>query len=124
MSLSSSRPSGSGKTTTGIARLLYLLDQGVSGDQILLLVPQRTLAAPYLEQITASDTKIGGLVQAVTVGGITRRTLELFWPLVAEAAGFGDPYTSPTFLTLETAQYLWLILFILYLSKDIFPRLP
>ena len=37
---------GTGKTTAGVARLLRLLDEGVPADSILVLTPQRTLAAP------------------------------------------------------------------------------
>jgi hypothetical protein len=98
-------PSGTGKTTAGIARLVNMLDLGVSGDQILLLVPQRTLAMPYLDFLSTVETRTGGILQAVTMGGIARRMVELFWPMVAGNAGFTDPVASPTFLTLETAQY-------------------
>jgi hypothetical protein len=38
------------------------------------------------------------------VDGLARRTIDLFWPVIAERAGL-DPSREPTFLTLETAQY-------------------
>jgi len=44
-----SGPAGAGKTTAGVARLAYLLTQGVPGDSILMLTPQRTLQEPYTE---------------------------------------------------------------------------
>ncbi|MBK9778937.1 MAG: UvrD-helicase domain-containing protein [Anaerolineales bacterium] len=40
---------GTGKTTAGVERIRFLLDQGVPADSILLLTPQRTLQEPYLE---------------------------------------------------------------------------
>jgi hypothetical protein len=98
-------PAGSGKTTAGVERLLNLLAQGVPGDSILLLVPQRTLAGAYLAALRTPRAAAGGLVSMVTLGGLARRMVELFWPLVSEEAGFTHPDRLPTFLTLETAQY-------------------
>ena len=100
-----SGPAGSGKTTTGVERVLNLLEKGVPGNQILLLVPQRTLAIPYYEAIQSPGTPPGGTVGIMTVGGLARRMVDLFWPVVAEDAGFVNPDSPPVFLTLETAQY-------------------
>ncbi|MBN1146206.1 MAG: hypothetical protein JXA78_03045 [Anaerolineales bacterium] len=98
-------PAGCGKTSAAAARLLGMLEAGLEGESILLLAPQRTLAGPY-EQVTRGPrAAAGGVVQALTVGGLARRTIDLFWPLVAEAAGFAFPGQPPIFLTLETAQY-------------------
>jgi superfamily I DNA/RNA helicase len=98
-------PVGSGKTTTGVQRLLHLLDSGVPAEAILVVVPQRTLAAPYYDALHSPDLGPGGQVTVVTMGGLARRMVDLFWPLVVEEAGFGHPDRKPTFLTLETAQY-------------------
>ncbi len=98
-------PAGSGKTTAGVERLLHLMANGIPGRNILLVVPQRTLAAPYTQALQTPGVVAGGLVDVVTVGGLARRMADLFWPLVAEAAGFANPDQPPTFLTLETAQY-------------------
>jgi hypothetical protein len=98
-------PAGCGKTTTGTERLLYLLSRGVRGDQILILVPQRTLASPYYSVLHHPEWQSGGMVSVLTVGGLAQRMVELFWPLVAERAGFAHPELAPVFLTLETAQY-------------------
>ena len=100
-----SGPPGCGKTTLGVQRLHYLQAQGIPGEQILILVPQRTLASPYYEALQAADAPAGAMVTVATVGGLARRTIELFWPLVAEPAGFAQPDHSAHFLTLETAQY-------------------
>jgi DNA polymerase III delta prime subunit len=99
-----SGPSGCGKTTLAVRRLRYLLGEGVPAEQILILVPQRTLATPYYRAIRSADAPAGGVVDVATIGGLARRTLDLFWPLVAEPAGF-RPDHRPRYLTLETAQY-------------------
>jgi hypothetical protein len=98
-------PAGCGKTTTGVERMLHLMRAGVPGSDILLVVPQRTLAGPYYQALQTPGVLAGGLVSVVTVGGLARRMLELFWPLVSAQAGFAQPDQPPTFLTLETAQY-------------------
>jgi hypothetical protein len=98
-------PAGTGKTTAGVGRLLFMLSQGVSASSILLVTPQRTLAAPYSEALNASQLPSGGVASIVTIGGLAQHMVELFWPLAAEKAGFAEPDRLPTFLTLETAQY-------------------
>jgi hypothetical protein len=95
-------PAGSGKTTVAALRLLNLLDAGIPGDSILVLVPQRTLAQPYREAVLSAGA---AQPQILTAGGLARRLCDLFWPLVAAEAGFAHPDRPPAFLTLETAQY-------------------
>jgi hypothetical protein len=96
---------GSGKTTAAQGRLLSLIEAGVPADNILLLVPQRTLATPYYELLSQPNLPAGGLASILTLGGLAKRTIQLFWPLIASEAGFLHPEKPPTFLTLETAQY-------------------
>ena len=98
-------PAGFGKTTAAVERLLSMMAQGVPGGSILLLIPQRTLAEPYYRALRTPGVLAGGSVTVLTVGGLARRMVELFWPLAAEGAGFAHPERPPTFLTLETAQY-------------------
>lgn len=98
-------PASCGKTTSGMARLRFLLQSGVPGGSILVLTPQRTLQEPYLSLIRAPEREAGGEVTPATLGGLARRTCDLFWPLAAESAGFARPDQPPVFLTLETAQY-------------------
>lgn len=100
-----SGPAGCGKTIVGVSRMEYLLRQDVRADSILILTPQRTLQEPYLASLHGPETAPGGEVTLATVGGLARRTVDLFWPLAAETAGFAHPDKAPVFLTLETAQY-------------------
>ena len=98
-------PAGAGKTTAGVARMLELLRQGVMASSLLVLVPVRPLGAPYADALRRNRLRPGSIPSVATVGGLARRSVELFWPLVSRQAGFVNPDRSPTFLTLETAQY-------------------
>lgn len=100
-----SGPFGTGKTTTGVERMRYLLEQGVPADSILMLTPQRAMQEPFLDLLYSPERVAGGEVTSSTMGGIARRMVDLFWPLAAEAAGFANPAQPPIFLSLETAQY-------------------
>jgi hypothetical protein len=100
-----SGPAGAGKTTAGVERMRHLLAQGVPGESILMLTPQRTLQEPYLDLLYSPERRAGGEVTPATIGGLARRMCDLFWPLASEAAGFANPSQPPVFLTLETAQY-------------------
>ena len=100
-----SGPAGTGKTTAGVERMRMLLAQGVPGESILMLTPQRTLQEPYLDLLYSPERSAGGEVTPATIGGLARRMVDLFWPLAAEEAGFANPDQPPVFLTLETAQY-------------------
>ncbi len=97
-------PAGCGKTTAAVHRLLYLLEVGVRADTILVWVPQRSLGRPYVQALRQPDVPAGARVDVLSLDGLARRALDLFWPVVAGRAGF-DPLVEPRFLTLETAQY-------------------
>ncbi len=96
---------GCGKTSIGVQHLRRLLASGLPADSILVLTPQRTLQAPYETALRSPDLGPGGQVALATVGGLARRMVDLFWPLVSDIAGFAHPDQPPVFLTLETAQY-------------------
>jgi len=98
-------PNGCGKTTTALARLDWLVDQGVLPSQVLILVPQRTLGVPYMEHISKAAFPAGGQPTVITFGGLARRMTELFWPLAGHLAGFTSTKSLPRFLTLESAQF-------------------
>lgn len=98
-------PFGSGKTTAAVERMRWLLRQErVRGDDILILVPQRTLAQPYFAAMRAADMPPGPPPVVTTMSGLTRNAVELYWPLLARDAGFVGG-REPTFLNLETAQH-------------------
>jgi hypothetical protein len=96
---------GTGKTTAGVHRLKQLLASGVPAHQVLVFVPQRTLAAPYLAGLRDEIGIAHSLVTTMTLGGLARRMVDLFWPMVSREGGFAHPNQPPQFLTLETAQY-------------------
>jgi hypothetical protein len=96
---------GSGKTTAGVERMLYLMTCGIPGSSILVMVPQRSLAMPYSKALNAPGVVAGGMVEIVTISGLAQHMVDLFWPVVAEKAGFETPEMPPTFLNLEAAQY-------------------
>ena len=101
-----SGPFGAGKTTLAIDRLLYLLGQErIRGDEILVLVPQRTLGRPYHTAIRRPEIPPGSPVEVTTVAAMARNAVELYWPLVSAPAGFRHPEREPVFLNLETSQY-------------------
>ena len=108
-------PAGSGKTTAGVERLLALMAQNIPGSSILVMLPQRVLAAPYNQALLTPGVVAGGQVSVVTLAGLARRMVDLFWPLGAGPAGFASPDQPPTFLNLEAALY--------YMSRIVRPLL-
>lgn len=108
-------PAGTGKTTYAVERLRQLLASHVPATSILVIVPQQTLANPYRDLLRDPALPGAGAVDILTLNGLALRTINLFWPLVADPAGFGRPHERPIFLTIETAQY--------YLQQAINPLL-
>ena len=85
-------------------RMAALLDQGVNGDELLVLVPQRPRRRP--EPAGSGDSRAAVSPQVHTFYGLAARMVRLFWPRVAAEAGFGSPLDPPVLLTYETAQYV------------------
>ncbi|MBI5564039.1 MAG: hypothetical protein HY870_04015 [Chloroflexi bacterium] len=98
-------PAGSGKTTLATAHLRDLIASGVRGDSLLVLAPQRSLLKPHQIALHQADLPAGEQIDALTIGGLARRSVDLMWPAIAAESGFKQPDRPPTFLTLETAQY-------------------
>ena len=94
--------SGCGKTTAAVGRLSGILETTSQGSEILVLIPTRTLAKPYY----AIHSSKGIRPLILTYNGFIQRSLETFWPLVSEKAGFSFPEKAPCFLTIESAQIL------------------
>ncbi len=100
-----SGPAGAGKTTLAVQRLHTLLEEGTPGDSIVVLAPQRSLLQPYQAEMERADLSPGSRPWLLTLGGLARQMVDLFWPAISRAAGFARPAEPPIFLTLETAQY-------------------
>jgi superfamily I DNA/RNA helicase len=83
-----SGPAGSGKTTASTMRLLAMVKQGIPADEILILLPQRTLAQPYSSLLASPEFPPGGRPDILTLNGLAQRSISLFWPLVSASAGF------------------------------------
>ena len=96
---------GSGKTSAGVGRLLRLLEGGIPAESILIYVPQRSLAQPYVQALRQHSGYSGGQVGVQTIGSLSLQMVEAFWFLIAERAGFGHPQDLPNFLSLESVQY-------------------
>lgn len=98
-------PQGRGATQVTLARLRALLEQGVRGDRILVLLPQRDRRNLY--ESPPTDRPLAGTrPQVHTYYSLTTRLVRLFWPVAAADAGFGRPRQGPVQLSYETAQYV------------------
>jgi len=96
---------GSGKTSVGVARVLSLLGRGVPAESVLIFVPQRSMARPYIAALRGWTAHRGGQVSVQTIGSLSLQMVETFWFLVAGHAGFKHPRDLPNFLSLELVQY-------------------
>ena len=96
---------GSGKTSAGVGRLQYLLESGIPAESILVYVPQRALAQPYVRALREDRDYRGGQVAIHSIGSLSLQMVEAFWFLIAETAGFQHPFDLPNFLSLELVQY-------------------
>ena len=95
---------GGGKTSVGVQRMLHLLENGAPAESIMIYVPQRSLAQPYLDALRGDSAHTGGQVTLHTLGSLSLRLVEAFWFLVASDAGFHHPRDLPNFLSLELVQ--------------------
>lgn len=100
-------PASAGKTTAALMRLenIILSDPSGVSDPILVLVPQRSLASPYLQHLNNLKHSATDQVSVQTMSSLVRRMVDLFWPLIASSSNFRHPFEKPRFLTLETSQY-------------------
>ena len=60
-SLFVSGPPGCGKTSAAVERLRTMINHGVPAETILIMTPQRSLAAPYARETARADLPAGGL---------------------------------------------------------------
>lgn len=113
-------PPGSGKTTVAAEYAWQLAQADVPAQNILVLLPQRTLAEPYNRVIHSTDFPAGGLPQVITLGGLARRMVNLYWPVVAKEAGFAHSDLPPRFLTHDTSQFYAALVMRPFLEKGFF----
>lgn len=95
---------GTGKTQAAVERLRRMLAAGIPGHTVTVLAPQPLLARPYHDLLASVDSPATSAVNVLTFGGLTRRMVSLYWPMVAESAGFAVT-GAPTFLDSESAQW-------------------
>ena len=91
---------GTGKSTAAIQRLSNLLELDAPGQQVLVLVPSRNAIQVYQDTVSSR----GNRASVMTFSTLVKRSLELFWPAIAESAGFRNHQKAPVFLTNETSQ--------------------
>ena len=104
---------GTGKTTTSISRMFKLGKNRQNRlSSTLVLAPQYSLLRPY-QQAQIEKRANQSQIAMMTFSSLVKRNIALFWPLVAEQAGFAHPEKEPRFLTIETAQF--------YLSQIVDP---
>jgi len=96
---------GSGKTTCALARLEQLL-KTFPGHQVLVTLPQRSLGECYTKFLGSRLDFNGSMPSILTLGGIARKMIRLFWPIIADEHGFTHAKEPPYFLSLETSQYI------------------
>jgi hypothetical protein len=82
-----------------------LLHANLHSDGVLVIAPQRSLLRPYQDVLRQADLPGGSEIETLTIGGLAKRSVDLWWPAIARDAAFAQPDRPPTFLTLETAQY-------------------
>lgn len=96
---------GTGKTTCALAMLDHLSTMGVNGNDILILVPQRSLGRVYEDFLQTSGDFNHGIPTISTQSGLAQKLVRLFWPIIASTTDFKQPYRPPVFLNLESSQY-------------------
>ena len=104
---------GTGKTTASILRMLKLEKRRRRKlTSTLVLAPQYPLLHPY-QQAQIENRANRSTTALMTFSSLVKRNVALFWPLIADQAGFVHPEKEPKFLTIETAQF--------YLSQIVDP---
>ncbi len=96
---------GTGKTTVAIKRILDIVSSGIQPSSILVLLPQRTLSDPYTIALGKDKNYLSKQITLITMGGLARRMVSLYWPIIGDLTGFRNPNKPPSFLTMESAQY-------------------
>ena len=97
-------PAGSGKTTALERRLSAMLEAGVPSYSVLTLVHELDAVTGYHDALKTADLGPYSDLHVITLAGLARRVVALFWPLIARPAGFETPGSPPVFLNYHLAQ--------------------
>lgn len=96
---------GTGKTSQLTRRLVDLIEDGARPDRILALVAQRSQAQRFRAALASVKGNTRGEPTLTTLFGLAQQHVTLFFPIVAESAGFAQPQREPVFINVESAQY-------------------
>ena len=77
---------GTGKTTSAIYYILHLISKGADPAEILILVPQRTLAYPYQSAFDRSVLPPGSHPKISTLASVGQEVISLFWALITSVS--------------------------------------
>ena len=110
-------PAGAGKTTRLVEQLVALIGDNVRPDRILALVPQKSQAKAFRAALAQARGrfKARGEPDITTFYGLAQQHVSLFFPLIAERAGFAQPHREPVMMNVEAAQY--------FLDQIVAPRI-
>ncbi len=100
-------PPGAGKTTRLVERLTELVGANIRPDRILVLVPQQAQAGAFRTALTQVKGKFRarGEPDITTLYGLIQQHVSLYFPLIAQRAGFAEPQREPVMLNVEAAQF-------------------
>ncbi|MEA4811992.1 MAG: hypothetical protein VB108_05435 [Anaerolineaceae bacterium] len=113
-------PFGCGKTSAATQRMLQLTGESKKPfSSVLVLAPQYSLLRPYIEARLSNQAHLRQ-AETMTFSSLVRRNIALFWPVIAEEAGFANPFEPPKFLTIETAQFYFSELIDPLIDKGLF----
>ena len=98
-------PSGSSKTQQLTQRLVELINAGTRPDRILVLLPQLAQVQRFRTALANARGSTRGEPQIGTFYGLAQQHVSLFFPIVAQPAGFSFPQREPVFINVEAAQY-------------------
>ena len=101
-----SGPLVAGQRQVQLARISHLLDSGVTGYSLLVLLPDRETVRLFRDELNRRSNGPPSEVEPQTYYAIAVRLIRRFWPLVAAEAGFASPQKAPVFLNYESSQYV------------------
>ena len=101
-----SGPLVAGQRQVQLARIRHLLDLGVTGYSLLVLLPDRAIVRLFRDELNKQSNGPQSEVELQTYYALAVRLIRLFWPMVAAEVGFASPKKAPVFLNYESAQYV------------------